>query len=763
MSRTANLGFPRFGARRELKWALEKAWKSGEYGELREVAAELRARHWRLQADHGIERIPVGDFSLYDHMLDAACSVGAVPERFGGTAFDPLDDGGLTRYFAMARGGDLDGREVAPLEMTKWFDTNYHQLVPELDPDVPFEARPAASAAQLAEALALGVPARMALVGPVTFLGRSKRVDGGDPFELIDELVAAFADLVAALRQAGATAFAFDESMLVTELSDTARAAFPTAYARLREAAGDAEVTVTAPFGALGPNTDLALGLPVDVVHVDLVRGADQLDDVLAARPAGLGLSLGVVDGRNVWRTDLEAVAGRVKRVIDRIGAAHVQLAPSCSLLHLPVDLTAENTMDPELRSWLAFATERLEELRILAAVVDGNEADVADAYAANRAAAASRRASPRVHNPTVAERLAGHTPQMARRDSAYGVRAGKQHAELALPLLPTTTIGSFPQTAAIRTLRRQFRAGEIDAATYEAGLRRAIEETVQLQEDLGLDVLVHGEFERTDMVEYFGAQLEGFATTENGWVQSYGSRGVKPPILFGDIVRDGPMTLEWIAYAAGLTDKPMKAMLTGPVTILQWSFVRDDQPEATTATQVALALRDEVDDLIDAGIRIIQIDEPALREGLPLRRSDQAAYLDWATESFRIAAGSAPDEVQIHTHMCYADFGDIIDAIVALDADVISMEASRSAMELLDDFGDYPNEIGPGIWDIHSPRVPTGGELDDLLDRAIAKLGSQRLWVNPDCGLKTRDWPETRASLANLVAAAQRARSRVG
>jgi len=762
MVTTANLGFPRFGSRRELKWALERAWRSGEYAELLDVAAELRARHWNLQVDHGIDRVPVGDFSLYDHMLDAAISVGAVAERFGGAAFDPDDDAGLARYFAMARGGDLDGGEVAPLEMTKWFDTNYHQLVPELAPDQSFEARPGIFAAPLAEALALGVPARMALVGPVTFLGRSKRTDGGDVFELFDGLVDAYVGLVTALVTAGARAFAFDESLLVTDLSDVGRDAYRGAYERIRAAAGQAELTVTAPFGALGPNTELALGLPVDFVHVDLVRGADQLVDVLRARPESLGLSLGVVDGRNIWRSDLEAVAAQVRPVIDAIGADKVQLTPSCSLLHLPVDLSAEDGLDPELRSWLAFATERLEELRVLAGHVDGNAAAVADAFAENQVAAASRRASTRVHNPGVAERLAGLTPDMARRDSAYPERAARQLTELGLPLLPTTTIGSFPQTTVIRKLRKQFRAGEIDAATYAEGLRSAIEDTVRLQENLGLDVLVHGEFERTDMVEYFGAKLDGFATTANGWVQSYGSRGVKPPILFGDIVRQGPMTVDWIAFAAGLTDKPMKAMLTGPVTILEWSFVRDDQPEAATAIQVALALRDEVDDLIDAGIRIIQIDEPALREGLPLRRADQAAYLDWATESFRVAAGSAPDEVQIHTHMCYADFGDIIDAIVALDADVISMEASRSAMELLDDFGDYPNAIGPGIWDIHSPRVPEADELDDLLDRAIAKLGSQRLWVNPDCGLKTRAWPETEASLANLVAAAKRARERV-
>ncbi|MBS1847945.1 MAG: 5-methyltetrahydropteroyltriglutamate--homocysteine S-methyltransferase [Actinobacteria bacterium] len=764
MTVTANLGFPRLGVRRELKWALERAWRSGDHAELRAVAAELRARHWKLQVDRGIERVPVGDFSLYDHMLDAAVALGAVPQRFGTDGFDVLTDEGLERYFLMARGGDVGGVAVTPLEMTKWFDTNYHQLVPELRPDQPFRAHPARLVSELEEAHGAGVPARVALVGPITFLARSKRTDGGDPIELVDALVAAQVELVDALRAAGAPAFCFDESLLVTDLSPTARAAFPEAYARIREAAGDAEVTVAASFGALGPNLDVAMGLPVDFVHIDLVRGPGRLDEVMAARPEGLGLSLGVVDGRNIWRSDLDPVIDTVRRAVERLGPEQVQVAPSCSLLHLPVDLSAEDAMDPRLRSWLAFATERLDELRIIAAVVDGDEGSVAAELADNRAAAASRRSSTRVHDPAVGARVAAITPAMARRHSPYATRARRQHDELALPVFPTTTIGSFPQTPEIRRLRKRHRDGDIDRATYDAELRAAIADTVAFQERLGLDVLVHGEFERTDMVEYFGDRLEGFATTVNGWVQSYGSRGVKPPIIFGDIRRPSPMTVEWITYAASLTNKPMKAMLTGPVTILQWSFVRDDQPEAITANQVALALRDEVDDLVAAGIRIIQIDEPALREGLPLRAADRAAYLDWATEAFRLSAGSAPDEVQVHTHMCYADFGDIIDAIVDLDADVISMEASRSAMELLDDFvaRDYPNEIGPGIWDIHSPRVPDDAELDALLTRAVERFGAERLWVNPDCGLKTRGWEETTASLEHLVAAAHRARSRL-
>ena len=764
MTITANLGFPRIGADRELKWAMEAAWRTGRYADLRTVAAQLRSRHWALQSDRGIARVPVGDASLYDHVLDATLAVGAVPARFGGQPFDPEsgDDADLARYYVMARGGDLDGADQAPLEMTKWFDTNYHYLVPELEADQRFEARPARLLAHLHEALAQGIPARVVLVGPVTFLTLSKRTDGGDPLELIDELTAAYGDLVRALTAAGATAFQFDEPALVTDTAPSALAAYPAVYAALRAAAGDAEVTLATYFGALGPNTELATSLPVDVLHVDLVRGTDQLEAVLEARPDGLDLSLGLVDGRNLWRSDLDPLVATAQSVVERIGSDAVHLAPSCSLLHLPVDLSVETDLDAELRSWMAFATERLDEVRVLAATVDGRASEVADELADNRAAAAARHASTRVHRPEVAARLASVTPEMARRSSPYGVRRQVQAEALHLPKFPTTTIGSFPQTREIRDLRRRFRSGEIDADAYRTGLQAETEACVRAQERLGLDVLVHGEFERTDMVEYFGAQLDGFVTTANGWVQSYGSRCVKPPVLYGDIVRPAPMTVEWTTFAAGLTDKPMKGMLTGPVTILEWSFVRDDQPWSTTAKQLALALRDEVTDLVAAGIPIVQIDEPALREGLPLRTADQPAFLAWATEAFRLAAGSAPDHVQVHTHMCYAEFGEILEAIVDLDADVISMEASRSQMELLDDFAHrgYPNEIGPGIWDIHSPRVPGDEELDHLLALAVETLGDDRLWVNPDCGLKTRGWEETKASLTGLVGAAHRARA---
>lgn len=761
-SATANLGFPRMGAQRELKWALERYWRDDDPdgAELRRTAAELRERHWRLQAAHGIGRIPSNDFSLYDHVLDTAVAVGAVPERFGGRPFEAAGDdpSALGAYFAMARGGE----GAPPLELTKWFDTNYHYLVPELAPGQRFSYASTKAVGELREATALGIATRPVVLGPVTFLQLAKRSDGGDPLDLLDALLPAYEAMLADLVGAGASWLQLDEPALVLDLDDAAVRAYPRAYERLRAAAPDAELTLATYFGPLGVNTPLVLALPVDFVHVDLVRGGDELKELAGRLPAHLGLSLGAVDGRNVWRSDLGDVLRRIEPVVERLGADRVHVAPSCSLLHLPVDVDAETSIDDDVRSWMAFATQRLEEVRVLGAVLGGDPA-AAGVVAHSGRVAAARAGSARAYRPDVRARVAAVTDDLGRRRSAYPDRRDAQRKILGLPLLPTTTIGSFPQTAEVRRLRRRFRSGEIDAATYEAGLEAETQVCVRRQEALGIDVLVHGEFERTDMVEYFGQQLDGFVTTANGWVQSYGSRCVKPPVLFGDVARARPMTVRWSSFAAGLTEQPMKGMLTGPVTILQWSFVRDDQPRADTARQVALALRDEVGDLEAAGIGVIQIDEPALREGLPLRRGDHAAYLDWATGSFRLASGGVADETQIHTHMCYAEFGGILEALVALDADVISIEASRSTMELLDAFRDhgYPNEIGPGVWDIHAPRVPGVDELDDLLERAIAVLGADRLWVNPDCGLKTRAWPEVEASLENLVAAARRVRGR--
>ena len=755
----ANLGYPRIGRDRELKWALEKYWRGDLAApELGVTAAELRAANWQLQRALGIDHIPSGDFSLYDQVLDTAVTLGAVPGRFG-PPFD-LSSGGddaLARYFAMARGS----HGVAALELTKWFDTNYHYLVPELDPDQSFRYASRSTAAMVAEALALGIATRPVVIGPLTFLRLAKRTDGGPTIELLDALLPAYADWLADLVGLGVTELQLDEPALVLDLSAAEVHGYHRAYEVLRAAAGDARLSVATYFGGLGDNLALATALPVDVLHVDLVRAPDQLNDVLAAAPESMGLSLGVVDGRNIWRTDLAAIHNRLAAAI---GAGHpggIQLAPSCSLLHLPVDLTRETGDDHELASWLAFAVQRLEEVALLSRALNGDtEAQLG--LAVSTAALAARRLSPRVSRPEVQRRVREVGASALRRKAGYAQRVVEQQQRLGLPLLPTTTIGSFPQTAEVRRLRAAFRRGELDTKDYRTALEAATLDCVRRQERLGLDVLVHGEFERTDMVEYFGDQLDGFTTTSHGWVQSYGSRCVKPPVLFGDVARPKSMTLEWSRFAAGLSERPMKGMLTGPVTILQWSFVRDDQPESTTGFQVALALRDEVLDLERAGLPIVQVDEPALREGLPLRRSDREAYLTWATEAFRLAVSGVRNDTQIHTHMCYAEFGDVMAAIVSLDADVISMEASRSGAGLLSELSEagYPNDVGPGVWDIHSPRVPSAAEVDALLADAIAALGAERLWVNPDCGLKTRGWPEVEASLAELVGAAARARA---
>ncbi|MFT3861472.1 5-methyltetrahydropteroyltriglutamate--homocysteine S-methyltransferase [Micropruina sp.] len=758
MIAAGNLGFPRIGRDRELKWALEKYWRGDLTApELAGVAAQLRARHWRLQQDLGITQVPSGDFSLYDQVLDTAVAVGAVPARFG----DRFDLAGwsaeaLTSYCTMARGG----QGVPALELTKWFDTNYHYLVPELEPGQSFGYTSRSTAAMVREALGLGIVTRPVVIGPLTFLRLAKRTDAGPTIELLEALLPAYADWLADLVAAGARDIQLDEPALVLDLSPQERAGYRHAYRVLREAVGDARLTVATYFGALGDNLSLATALPIDELHVDLVRAPGQLDDLLAAAPAALALSLGVVDGRNIWRTDLEEVYRRLQPLLQRRDPDLLAIAPSCSLLHLPVDLAGESSIDAELAEWLAFAAQRLEEVALLARALDGDAAAQLR-LGESSAALQRRRSSSRVLRPQVRRRVADLTPRALQRAAPYPQRAIAQQERLGLPPLPTTTIGSFPQTAQVRRLRAAHRRGEVDNGEYRAGLEAATIDCIRRQEALGLDVLVHGEFERTDMVEYFGERLDGFATTTNGWVQSYGSRCVKPPVLFGDVARPEPMTVGWSQFAAGLTDRPVKGMLTGPVTILQWSFVRDDQSEATTAAQVALALRDEVLDLETAGLPIVQVDEPALREGLPLRKADRPAYLAWATDAFRLAVGGVRDNTQIHTHMCYAEFGDVLPAIIALDADVISLEASRSGMAPLAELAEaeYPNQVGPGVWDIHSPRVPAAAELDALLTAAIAALGGQRLWVNPDCGLKTRAWPEVEASLAAMVGAARRAR----
>jgi 5-methyltetrahydropteroyltriglutamate--homocysteine methyltransferase len=753
----ATLGFPRIGPRRELKSALERYWSGkSDRDALLGVAAELRAAAWRRQRALGADHIPSNDFSLYDHVLDTAVMVGALPPGHGWSG-GQVD---LDTYFAVARGADDGcGHGHAAAEMTKWFDTNYHYLVPELAPGQTFELASTKPVDEFLEAQALGVATRPVLLGPVTFLKLAKsRQAGFDPRDLLADLLPVYADVLIRLADAGADWVQVDEPCLVLDLDDRDRASLHVAYAALAHAEPRLKLMLATYFGGLGDNLVTALALPIAGLHLDLVRAPEQLDQ-LAGAPPELTLSLGVVDGRNVWRADLEAILDRLAPL-----AAHdrdLQLAPSCSLLHCPIDLALEKDLDAEVRDWLAFACQKIAELTVLAKALNDGRASVAEPLAVSRAAAQARRSSPKIHDPAVTARLAAVTGAMAGRTSPYPVRRALQQNIIALPSFPTTTIGSFPQTEAVRKTRARHDKGELDGAGYEAFLREETARAVAWQSDLGLDVLVHGEFERNDMVQYFGEQLAGFAFTRHAWVQSYGSRCVRPPILYGDVSRPAPMTVGWWRYAQSLTDKPMKAMLTGPVTILNWSFVRDDLPRAEVCRQIALAIRDEVADLEAAGAKIIQIDEAALREGLPLRRRDWAAYLDWAVESFRLAAAGAGDATQVHTHMCYSEFNDFIGAIAAMDADVISIETARSKMELLDAFreGAYVAGIGPGVYDIHSPRVPSIDEMADLLAAAQRRLSPEQLWVNPDCGLKTRGWPETEAALRNMVAAARQAR----
>ncbi|CAN7558166.1 5-methyltetrahydropteroyltriglutamate--homocysteine S-methyltransferase [Pseudoxanthomonas sp. LjRoot143] len=757
MTTVTTLGFPRIGAKRELKTALESYWRGDSTADdLQHTARDLRHRHWQLQRDAGADVVPCNDFALYDHVLDTAFLFDAIPDAYRALA----DADPLAGYFALARGVQRDGTDLRALEMTKWFDTNYHYLVPELHAGQAFRLRGDKPVAEFLEARAAGHAARPVLLGPVSFLLLAKTVDGSDRLALLDALLPVYADLLAKLHAAGADWVQIDEPCLVLDLDDTARDAYLRTYSMLAKGARPSLLLATY-FGRLGDNLPLACALPVDGLHVDLVRGKEQLDEVLKQLPKGRVLSAGLVDGRNIWRTNLDNALILAKYAQGHVGDNALWLSPSCSLLHVPVDVSGEKALPSDLKSWLAFARQKIEELRLLGdALRDPRAADAGLAIARDRIE--SRRQSPRVHRPEVAARLASPDAADIDRDSPYPQRRIAQATLLGLPDFPTTTIGSFPQTHEVREARARNKSGKLSDADYDAFLREETERCVRFQEAIGIDVLVHGEFERNDMVEYFGEQLDGFAFTKNGWVQSYGSRCVKPPVIYGDVSRPAPMTVRWSQYAQSLTDRPMKGMLTGPVTVLQWSFVRDDQARAQTCRQIALALRDEVLDLEAAGIRVIQIDEPALREGLPLRRADWQAYLDWAVECFRITAAGVADDTQVHTHMCYSEFNDIIDAVAAMDADVISIETSRSRMELLDAFVKfrYPNEIGPGVYDIHSPRIPTGGEMIDLLEKARAVLAPEQIWVNPDCGLKTRGWPEVREALTRMVAAAQAMRT---
>jgi 5-methyltetrahydropteroyltriglutamate--homocysteine methyltransferase len=758
----ATLGFPRIGPRRELKFALEKFWSGqSSENELLDAAAGLRTAAWARQRALGADWLPSNDFSLYDHVLDTSLMLGAIPERYGKAA----GDSDLATYFAMARGttGEDSGcghahGSLTACEMTKWFDTNYHYMVPELVAGQKLALSSAKIVDDYREAKAQGFETRPVLLGPVTWLSLAKG-RGVDPFDYLDEVLGLYTAILTQLGQAGAEWVQIDEPVLVLDLTERQRNAITRAYAKLPRAG--VKLMLATYFGGLEDNLDLAIHLPVAGLHVDLVRAPQQLDAVLAKAPKSLLLSLGVIDGRNVWRADLAALLDRLEPIAAK---RDIVLAPSCSLLHTPVDLALERKIDPEIAQWLAFAVQKVGELATLKRALNEGRDSVADDLAVSSAAAAARKTSPRIHNVTVAERLAAITPADRERRSPYPIRARTQAEALDLPAFPTTTIGSFPQTGEVRRARADHNRGLLDTAAYDHFLREETERAIRWQEEAGLDMLVHGEFERNDMVQYFGEQLSGFAFTVSGWVQSYGSRCVRPPILFGDVSRPKPMTVEWWRYAQSLTDKPMKGMLTGPVTILNWSFVRDDQPREASCRQIALAIRDEVADLEKAGAKAIQIDEAALREGLPLRRRDWQPYLDWAVDCFRLSAAGVTDATQIHTHMCYSEFNDILPSIGAMDTDVISIETARSQMELLEGFARYryPSAIGPGVYDIHAPRVPTVEEMVALMRLAQDHLRPEQLWVNPDCGLKTRKWEEVRPAIDAMVAAARALRVRV-
>jgi 5-methyltetrahydropteroyltriglutamate--homocysteine methyltransferase len=751
MPRTHILGFPRIGSRRELKVALETYWRDGDERALREGASALRRRHWALQRDAGLDCVTAGDFAFYDHVLDHAVMLGALPERFGFDAQSLT----LAQYFELARGNA--GQPA--MEMTKWFDTNYHYLVPELGPDSSFEGGVSMLLADVEEAAALGHAVKPVLIGPVTFLWLSKSTTAGfDRLSLLPRLVAAYERVLRQLETLGVEWVQVDEPALCTDLSAEWLTAFDVAYAALSRTR--VKLLLATYFGSTAEYVPRIAALPVQGFHIDLVRAPEQADEWLEHIPRHAVVSAGIVDGRNVWRTDLRRALDVLRPLHERLGE-RLWLAPSCSLLHVPVSLDHERQLDAEVKPWLAFAAEKLDELSLLSRALELGVAAVACELTAADDVLAARRRSPRVVNELVRERVAAADATLAERRSPFSVRIAKQRERLQLPLLPTTTIGSFPQTREIREARAQYRRREIGAAAYLQRIRAEIADAVRRQEALGLDVLVHGEAERNDMVEYFAEYLWGYAVTAEGWVQSYGSRCVKPPIVYGDVYRSEAITVDTARYAQSLTSKPLKGMLTGPVTLLQWSFVRDDQPRSVTALQIALAVRDEVEELEKAGIRVIQIDEPALREGLPLKRSEWPAYLAWATNAFRTAAAVADDATQIHTHMCYAEFNDILPAIAALDADVITIETSRSNMALLDAFGafEYPNDIGPGVYDIHSPRVPQTSEMLQLLRRAAALIPPERLWVNPDCGLKTRGYAEVEPALRAMVEAARELR----
>ncbi len=766
---TNNLGYPRIGGNRELKKACEQYW-SGKLSveELIKTGKNIRLHNWTLQKKAGIDLIPSNDFSFYDQVLDMSLTVGAIPERYHEVILSKSNLE-LDLYFAMARGYQKDGLDITAMEMTKWFDTNYHYIVPEFRKNQQFQLFSNKIVNEYNEAKQLGITTKPVLVGPVSYLllGKEKG-EGFERIDLIKELLPVYIEVLKNLETLNVEWVQFDEPFLGLDLSDKAKEAYKYVYAEIKKEFPFLKTIVTTYFEGLKDNIKLATSLPVCALHIDLVRCPEQLDEVLDTLPKNLSLSLGVIDGRNIWKNDFQNSLTFINKAVQKIGSDRVMIAPSCSLIHSPCDLeleTNEEILTPEIKQWLAFSKQKVEEVITLKElVVDKNNIKELSKYKANQLANDSRKISKLIHNDKVKQRVNAIIETDAKRQHPFSIRKIKQDKALNLPLFPTTTIGSFPQTTEVRSWRAKFKKGELTKLEYDQLIEKEIEETIRFQEQTGIDVLVHGEFERNDMVEYFGEQLEGFVFTENGWVQSYGSRCVKPPIIYGDVYRLKPMTVRWSAYAQSLTKKLVKGMLTGPVTILQWSFVRNDQPRSQTCTQIALAIRDEVIDLEKAGIKVIQIDEPAIREGLPLRKVDWQSYLQWAVRAFKISASGVKDETQIHTHMCYSEFNDIIHNIAEMDADVITIECSRSQMELLDAFADfnYPNEIGPGVYDIHSPRVPSKTEMVHLLEKAKAVIPAEQLWVNPDCGLKTRHWEETKKALVEMVAAAKQLRQSV-
>ncbi|WP_281235466.1 5-methyltetrahydropteroyltriglutamate--homocysteine S-methyltransferase [Flavobacterium gelatinilyticum] len=767
--KTNNLGYPRIGSNRELKKASELYW-AGKISadELIDAGKEIRLQNWKLQAQAGVDLIPSNDFSFYDQVLDLTLAVGAIPTRYHKLA---KSNSSLDLYFAMARGSQKNGQDVVAMEMTKWFDTNYHYIVPEFTKNQKFELFSEKIINEFKEAISIGIKTKPVLIGPVSYLllGKEKE-EGFHRIDLIDALLPVYFEILEKLQAENAEYIQLDEPFLALNLTDKERNAFTKVYNEINTRFPKLKIVLANYFDCFGENLQTALALPVDTFHLDLVRCPLQLDDILESGKldSNVNLSLGVVDGRNIWKNDFKKSLELIKKAADALGENRILIAPSCSLIHSPCDLdleTNDQTLTPEIKQWLAFAKQKINEIVLLKQFASNevsieNSADFKENVQANE----NRKTSKLIHNNDVKARVAGITASDDKRKSAFAVRRKSQIEALKLPLFPTTTIGSFPQTAEVRSWRAKFKKGELTASEYNDLIEKETEAAIRFQEETGIDVLVHGEFERNDMVEYFGEQLSGFTFTKNGWVQSYGSRCVKPPVIYGDVSRPNPMTVKWSEYAQSLTPKWVKGMLTGPVTILQWSFVRNDQPRSETCTQIALAIRDEVVDLEKAGIKIIQIDEPAIREGLPLRKEEWAKYLDWAVRAFRISASGVNDDTQIHTHMCYSEFNDIIQNIADMDADVITIECSRSQMELLDAFANfkYPNEIGPGVYDIHSPRVPSSAEMVRLLEKASAVIPVDQLWVNPDCGLKTRHWDETKKALIEMVVAAQEMRTAV-